>query len=857
MRAVCAQIGSIAKTIFGRRSGKEIAYGGGKLRELPDKSRSLRCDRHHALTCEEDVAHGTGQAFQNECGDRQEGRAVEGAGEHAGEVCISHRGGGHGIDRSAEGLVFHGVENEAREVGNMNPRHPLTPAAEASAHAESESAAQHRGGTAVCAEDHAGAKGDHPAQVRGFHRGFVPCAGDFGDESTARRRGLGEFCVAGVSVEGAAAGADEHTGRAGQLPQPRHECEGIVHAAAADGVAFFCCPEAEKAFTGQVDHGVQLGEVRLRHRLPRAHIGKTGQGAGGAGISNEFVPGLPRRGCKVPGDESGGSSNAYFHVCPLIGPGQRAIRNSVQCTDQPGGRIRCIVISFASREAGGSFVAPVPDPTSSMTYLLEIAKFIGILFCVLLIFNFIILVHEWGHFLAARWRGLKIEKFQIWMGKTIWKRTWNGVQYGLGTIPIGGFVQLPQMAPMGAIEGKTSGEQLPPIKPLDKIIVAFAGPLFSLLLAFVFALGVWIWGRPQPDQPVIGYLQPGKPAEVSGQLKAGDRILEIDGNKVNTFNGISHSVMWAIVSGESEDVVFKIQRPGEPEPRAVTVRAPYKDSDDYKKWEASSWWEKLWNRPPLRRVGIASAAQGRVKEVMENSPAAEAGVKEGDIILSVNGEKTWTPMVVNTLAYFYPEQPLKLDLKRGDQRVEATIKPRPFEVDPRTDEDKGKAHTGLFFESLDPKNPPLDHPLPTTMVADCFRNTWATLKALIAPRSNIGISQMSGPVGIMNLYYNIFQSDQWWRLLFFFSVVLNVGLAIFNMLPLPVLDGGHITMAVIESIRRRPPNLKLMEYIQAGCVVCLLSLVLFICFKDVGQIAEDSGGGGEPKFLKREAATAQ
>ncbi len=490
-----------------------------------------------------------------------------------------------------------------------------------------------------------------------------------------------------------------------------------------------------------------------------------------------------------------------------------------------------------------------------MSFILEALKFLGILFCVLLVFNFIILVHEWGHFLAARWRGLKIEKFQIWMGKPIWKRTWNGVQYGLGTIPLGGFVQLPQMAPMGAIEGKSSGEPLPPIKPLDKIIVAFAGPLFSLLLAFAFAVGVWIWGRPQPDQPVIGYTVPGQPAYESGQLKAGDRILEIDGKEVSTFSGISHSVMWAIVSGESEDVAFKIKRDGESEPRTVTVRAPYKESDGYKEWEAASWWQKLWKRPPLRKVGIAPAGEGKVAEVMANSPAAEAGIQKGDVILSVNGEKAWTPLVVNAMADFFPDKPLTLALKRGDKTVEATVKPRPFEVDPRADEDKGKAHTGLFFESLDPKNPPLDHPLPTTMVADCFRNTWSTLKALVAPKSNIGISQMSGPVGIMNLYYRIFQNDQWWRLLLFFSVVLNVGLAIFNMLPLPVLDGGHITMAIVESIRRRPPNLRLMEYVQTVCVLCLLSLVLFICFKDVGQIADDAGGV-EPKFLPKESAPA-
>ena len=133
-----------------------------------------------------------------------------------------------------------------------------------------------------------------------------------------------------------------------------------------------------------------------------------------------------------------------------------------------------------------------------MTEVLSVLRFAGTMLLVLVVFNFVILVHEWGHFLAARWRGLKVEKFQIWMGKPIWKRTINGVQYGLGCVPIGGFVALPQMAPMEAIEGKNdvTAEKLPPIKPIDKIIVAFAGPLFSALLALFFACLVSFFGKP-------------------------------------------------------------------------------------------------------------------------------------------------------------------------------------------------------------------------------------------------------------------------------------------------------------------------------------------------------------------------
>src|SRR5215510_2700343 len=129
---------------------------------------------------------------------------------------------------------------------------------------------------------------------------------------------------------------------------------------------------------------------------------------------------------------------------------------------------------------------------------MQALKFVFILLEVLLLFNLLIFVHELGHFLAARWRGLRVDRFAIWFGKPLWKKKINGVEYALGCIPAGGYVALPQMAPMDVIEGKThdTGEPLPPVSALDKIIVAFAGPLFSFLLAIAFALIVWGVGRP-------------------------------------------------------------------------------------------------------------------------------------------------------------------------------------------------------------------------------------------------------------------------------------------------------------------------------------------------------------------------
>src|SRR5580765_7007300 len=115
----------------------------------------------------------------------------------------------------------------------------------------------------------------------------------------------------------------------------------------------------------------------------------------------------------------------------------------------------------------------------------HILRVIFILLEVVLLFNLLIVVHELGHFLAARWRGLFIEGFGVWFGKPIWKKTINGVEYSLGSLPFGGFVKLPQLAPRDMSGAKPAFDpaNLRKISAVDKIIVAFAGPLFSFLLA--------------------------------------------------------------------------------------------------------------------------------------------------------------------------------------------------------------------------------------------------------------------------------------------------------------------------------------------------------------------------------------
>ena len=197
----------------------------------------------------------------------------------------------------------------------------------------------------------------------------------------------------------------------------------------------------------------------------------------------------------------------------------------------------------------------VPAIVIPTDFYMTILHYTFIALEVVLLFNLLIGVHELGHFLAARWRGLKVDRFAIWFGKPIWKKKIGGIEYALGWIPAGGYVALPQMATMEAIEGRpedaAAEAPLPNVSPLDKIIVAFAGPLFSFALAIVFAFIVWGVGKPtngSDTSTTVGWVDPEGPAWKAG-LRPGDTILEIDGQPVKHFAPPAQdSVTWRIIT---------------------------------------------------------------------------------------------------------------------------------------------------------------------------------------------------------------------------------------------------------------------------------------------------------------------
>jgi len=524
---------------------------------------------------------------------------------------------------------------------------------------------------------------------------------------------------------------------------------------------------------------------------------------------------------------------------------------------------------------------------------------------VILIFNLLIIVHELGHFLAARWRGLHVEKFGIWFGRPLIKRRFHGVEFSLGWIPAGGFVLLPQMAPMDAVEGRSSSAraELPPISPLDKIIVAFAGPLFSFLLALAFAVVVWAVGRPTAEAEattVVGYVIPDQPAAKAG-FKTGDIILEVDGHPVSRFSGMVNSVTWYIVRSEGETIPFKIQRGNQ----VLTLESGYTRPET-----------KGWERRSLRQVGLQPAITPIVAKVTEGSPAARAGLEPNDEVTEVNWVRLYYPQQIFEWAQQNPGKPLVLTVLRGGQTLHLVMEPsrpliasviknspaevagikpgdrvfalndrqiydpsevvrfieehpdeafsltvssghgplRTVRVLPATPDGRTKPIIGVEFSAESTGGVAWDaggrmtvaHISPVEQISAAVQTLTSTIGALLSPQSDIKLQHMSGPVMIMRTYYLLFQSDVGWQLALWFSVVFNINLAIINLLPIPVLDGGHILLAVIEAVRRRPINLRVLEVLQGACAILLIGFMLYVSFYDVQDLPWN--GNQKPKF---------
>ena len=387
---------------------------------------------------------------------------------------------------------------------------------------------------------------------------------------------------------------------------------------------------------------------------------------------------------------------------------------------------------------------------------------------VLLLFGASIFVHEFGHFWVARRRGLKVDGFSIGLGPKIFGWTRDGVDYAVRWIPAGGFVALPQMVTSETIEGKSkSSVPLPSVSPGSKILVALAGPIMNGIFAFVLASLIYLVGLPVLiDPPIIGEVEAGS-AEAKAGLRPGDRILSVNGKAISSWAEAQNTAMLA----PTNLMPVTLERDG----RRFTANLEAKVSPVL----------------GLKVLALEPKDHPVLREVRSNKPAERAGLKAGDTVLAFAGIPIAGQNQLTNLIHQRAGKLSEISVQRGDQKLQFAITP---ELD-----------TGMIGVTLDSNGPTVYEvqrpgPLPWQLVGEICQQTFDTLGALVhSKRTGVHVSDLSGPAGILAALAIEVKAD--YRLALRFMVMLNISLAVLNLLPLPVLDGGHILLAVLEKLR--------------------------------------------------------
>jgi len=439
---------------------------------------------------------------------------------------------------------------------------------------------------------------------------------------------------------------------------------------------------------------------------------------------------------------------------------------------------------------------------------MEILMVGGTLLLALFLFGATVAAHEFGHYLAARKMGLVVERFAIGLGPKIYGKVIDGVEWQINLLPLGGFVQLPQMSPAEAIEGKAAKEvkNLPPASPKAKIITALAGPVASLLLGILCSVGAWLAGVPTNmiyRTTTIGWVEPGSPASKAGVLP-GDRILAIDGRRPDRWAGRPGAVLESILLGTDREILLEVDRSDR---EIITLRiTPERDQE----------------MEGLRKLGFEMypAQTAMVSKVIEGSPAFRAGIQPGEKIRSVNGAKVWNPAAVKSAVDSGREA---LDLVVENPSGQG----RTLRLRPERAMNRQERMIGVVWK---PNDIQITHPTPVEQVASAAGMVFRTLKAVVSPASSVGVRHLSGPLGIFERLVSLLQTDP--RLVLYFSVILNVNLAVLNLLPIPVLDGGHIMFSLLEVFRRRPMEAKMIERIQTAFVILLMGFFVLVTYHD-------------------------
>ncbi|HVM33566.1 MAG TPA: RIP metalloprotease RseP [bacterium] len=434
---------------------------------------------------------------------------------------------------------------------------------------------------------------------------------------------------------------------------------------------------------------------------------------------------------------------------------------------------------------------------------------------VLLAFSFMIAIHEWGHFIVMRLSGVRVERFAIGFGPTLFAKKWGDTEYALLAIPLGGYCK-----PAGGDLSDTSTEKMYERAPepgeflyaawWKRVLIALAGPAMNYLSAFLLMFVILMAGEQIPvESPVLGFVPPGSFAAQAG-VKKNDVLLSIDGQDVKNLYTDEDTIYNDLSKNPSQAVTLALAR-GQ---KTLTVLV----SGDLKK--------------PGADLGLNSLTEPVIGTVPLGTPARKAGLLPGDRVLSINGRKVSDWNEVAYRIHTAPSDDVSLLVSRGGQSYPVTLT---------------RIYNGLYKAIGIAPVDPTTFTIKRLGPAEAFTTSASRIGAMTALyldslgklfTGKISLKDnLSGPVSIMRTMYQ--KAAQGW--IEFLSMVcfISLVLGVMNLLPIPVLDGGQIVIFLVEGIKRGPVPVRWQTLYQNVGFVFIVALMALAVFNDVwGLILE-------------------
>lgn len=427
----------------------------------------------------------------------------------------------------------------------------------------------------------------------------------------------------------------------------------------------------------------------------------------------------------------------------------------------------------------------------------------------LVLIGVMILIHELGHFWAARYFDVKVEVFSFGFGPRLFGFRKGETDYRFSAILFGGYVKMAGEQP--GEEGSDDPRGFLKKPRWQRLIIACAGPLMNVFLAVGLLTGLYMVKYQKVEEPAIsgmvGYVTPGSAAAKAG-IRSGDRIVEIDGEKNPSWEDIGMKEVAS--AGRSLDVV--VERGGQ---RIETSVTPVLDE-----------------RQGIGEAGWSERGQVQLGTISPGMPADKAGLKKGDLVLSANGQPIHSVMKFHEVIRNSKGEPVELRLKRNDQPLTITVSPVYASMD-----GPERWMIGAFVEQkLNIITTQLS--LPDAFSESVSQNVkgasliYQFLTGIVERR--MSPKSLDGPIRIAQLSGEAAREGPSAFIVLMSMVSLN--LAIFNLLPIPILDGGVMAMLLIEMVMRRDLSLSVKEAVFKVGFVFIMVLVVFVIYNDISKI---------------------